>query len=558
MAEDSGVGVLGWLGFVIVNVAAWGIISVSAGVFWGLGLVVILAYLAVLIGMAVFLRRQEDAKFKAFENLLWVLACSFIFVLGMYLTFNLVAPAFGGGGGAGGLLPSRPEVDPINDDLAKILPETATPSLKAWAAESFWGDNQDTPTQASFANRVFFSGQIPSEGKGEYLLESDIQTTLRVDPPLVNPRNMILYASRLYLLAGRDSGSPSQGLWAIGGATRASASAVLVKDLDEYSNARHLAMFDGRLYLKVEYWCPLGTTYSILSTDGTQVGFQNLRPQKCYEPPNGNGTDTGGGGEGNATASRNIELWSIILLAAMPMVAVAAGVFWLLRLPGVFGNIYVGVAVVIGLLYAIIVSPSDSIGTFLKWFLTLYTGLSYVALAAASLLKPNEDDLESGSESRSELWDRFTRAKDWIAFFACTGFFIMIHIVLEIPATDGAGPWLAYAALIVVQGLGSVLVDTTLPLVLTAICTFVLAWKVSREVVRLLFGDSLDEQQMLVLLAIFALQGIGIIAGAVFYTSRRENYSSSIRTLLRKPFVKDKPGLLTVERNCGGCCAARR
>lgn len=77
------------------------------------------------------------------------------------------------------------------------------------------------------------------------------------------------------------------------------------------------------------------------------------------------------------------------------------------------------------------------------------------------------------------LLPEHAQLKDWIAFFACTGFFIMIHIVLEIPATDGAGPWLAYAALIVVQGLGSVLVDTTLPLVLTAICTFVLAWKVA-------------------------------------------------------------------------------
>lgn len=41
-SESVGVGVLGWLGFIIVNLAAWGIIGVATAFGWIVGLCVCL------------------------------------------------------------------------------------------------------------------------------------------------------------------------------------------------------------------------------------------------------------------------------------------------------------------------------------------------------------------------------------------------------------------------------------------------------------------------------------------------------------------------------------
>lgn len=81
---DDGVSVLGWLGFLIINLAAWGFIGSSAQMHWMAGFCICALYTCALISFACWLEGQM--RYRQFVNLLWVLACTFVFVSGGLLT----------------------------------------------------------------------------------------------------------------------------------------------------------------------------------------------------------------------------------------------------------------------------------------------------------------------------------------------------------------------------------------------------------------------------------------------------------------------------------------
>ncbi|CAE7351139.1 unnamed protein product [Symbiodinium natans] len=56
--QAVGVGVLGWLGFIIVNLAAWGFITFASFVSWTFGLGVCILYTVLLVGLAFWLERM--------------------------------------------------------------------------------------------------------------------------------------------------------------------------------------------------------------------------------------------------------------------------------------------------------------------------------------------------------------------------------------------------------------------------------------------------------------------------------------------------------------------
>lgn len=130
--QSVGVGVLGWLGFIIVNLAAWGIVGVTTAISWIFGLGVCLLYIALLIGLAFWLERSGSV-YKQFINLLWVLAGWFVFIAGAYIAVNTL----GRDGISTGPYPTGISTSAWQFDqgLQDLLPSNATPSLRTWGPE---------------------------------------------------------------------------------------------------------------------------------------------------------------------------------------------------------------------------------------------------------------------------------------------------------------------------------------------------------------------------------------------------------------------------------------
>eukprot|EP00928_Gymnodinium_smaydae_P028152 TRINITY_DN21546_c0_g1_i2.p1 TRINITY_DN21546_c0_g1~~TRINITY_DN21546_c0_g1_i2.p1 ORF type:complete len:181 (+),score=25.35 TRINITY_DN21546_c0_g1_i2:127-669(+) len=125
--EVQSVGVLGWLGFAIINFACWGIIGISTSSSWLFGLGICIAYIALTMGLAHCL--GTSSRFKNFVNLFWVLACSFVFVAGTILSLYLSV------GEVGDLEPSVLPDEFVRDGFLDILPANSSDALKAWAAD---------------------------------------------------------------------------------------------------------------------------------------------------------------------------------------------------------------------------------------------------------------------------------------------------------------------------------------------------------------------------------------------------------------------------------------
>lgn len=519
---DAGVGVLGWLGFVIINMAAWGIIAVSSALAWPLGLFIALVYTGILMGLAVFIQRW-GRRYRSFENLLWVLACWFVFILGLYLSVNVVGPAFDED-----VQSSPPVNDFTNYDPIKLLPVGSSPSLLAWADESSSLDRRDRelPTYAEFQGYVFFRGMSSSfrakTSSSAILLRSDASSTFAVTPVLTNPRSFVHFQSQLLFLAWSEG--QGDGLWSISQSGAAQADAALVKSISGPNSFRgslsDLIVDGGSLYFRAEYDCD-GTWYrTIYSLNDTSAEPVNLRGNDCKVQS----IDSSSTGEIDTSDEKpTAVLWGTLLIGIGPMLLVASAIVVYRRLPGLFMNLFLGVGIAVILLYLIGLDEdsidSDGVFTFLKWFITLYTAAAYVSITLVSVLMTKVPEL-------------IEDMKPWIVAIAGLPFFIVIHFDLEVPVTQEAWAWLLYSFLAVVQMLISIAVSETFPMVLGALSTFVISWKIAREIVRTIFGPDLGEVETLTLLGIMALQGVGIMAGAILYAGRRAEVDAFVRGAL--------------------------
>merc|ERR1712187_395008 len=153
------------------------------------------------------------------------------------------------------------------------------------------------------------------------------------------------------------------------------------------------------------------------------------------------------------------------------------------------------------------------------------TSLLWVAIVVVSLLKQN-------------LPKWLEELKTWAVAFVGTSFFIILHIDLEIPFTAEVWPWIVYAMVTLLQVIESSVVSRTVPMVCGAIGLFVISWKVAFELVQLADFDG-GQLNMLALLAIVALQVIGIIVLAIAYAGRRSEVDDFVRAILtcKKPFA---------------------
>jgi len=231
------------------------------------------------------------------------------------------------------------------------------------------------------------------------------------------------------------------------------------------------------------------------------------------------GASSGGlGPEGPPVA----ELLSVLLLADLPMMILAGVILAKKQMLGLFVNLFGGVicaaVILFWLAHYSVGQQPDGFEAFVKWFITIYTALLWIAICVWSLV-------------RKDLPEWLEDLKSWAAAVVGVSFFIIIHIDLEIPYNDEAWRWAVYALLALTQMVISMAVSRTVPMVGGAIGLFVLAWKIAYEVVD--FAAVADgEFKMLAMLAIVALQGIGIIGAAIFYAGRRDEIDKFVRGVL--------------------------
>lgn len=516
--KASSVGVLGWLGFVIVNSAAFGIVGVGSSISWVLGFLLSGAYTVVLIVFAVLLQRRGE-QYSQFVNLLWVLACIFLFIDGLYLAINVIGPLDGtdvtNGGGGGGW-------EPVNNDLSLLLPDGASQALKTWSQET----NIDTsPFFASFNGLFFFAS--PASGTDSWndvLWKTDVATSSKVDPVLSTPLSFVEFNSNLFFVARQDTqtgGGSNQGVWYIAGsAPSGSAQKLFGSSSNSFSvNNLFVDTASSSLYIKTSDYCDnVGYIESVFKSDGTTAGTVDLRPDGC---PVVTTTTTSSGDTGSIVRANDAEYWGIMFLAAGPMMGLATYVMFSRQIYGVVANLYGGVFVVFLMIFLLASDDMNNLFTFQKWFWTIYSSALYLALLALSV-------------TREKLPEWLEEMKTWAVALAAISFFVVIHIDLEIPFSTKAWAWVVYGLLVPLQFGASVVLQRTTPMVFGALGAFVVAYKVSWETVQLIGGDDWGGLQMLTVFGLMALQGIGIIVLAVVYASKRDSIEAMVQNTFRK------------------------
>lgn len=522
--QDNGVGVLGWLGFVIINMAVWGIIGTSSMIYWPLGFVVCLIYIGLLIGMAICLEGRGN-KYSQFVNLLWVVSCSFVFVAGAYLAVNVVGKSVDQ---PDTFFPGPPGPPAFfNPDLAQVLPDGSSKELKDWANDDkYW---KDQPAFAVFKKNTFFSAKNSKDASNKYdevLWRSDGANVTLVAPNLSNPNSFVTFKSKLYFSAyNEDTGME---LWSISDPT---AKAKLIGEVVEGSkdgNVGSLFVDEAhqKLYFKAAYYCPGGEYLrTIFSTDGVSDGIVDLRAEACPTSTSGKPGETpipsGGGSIEKAT------LWGILLLADLPMLALAIFVLVKKNMPGIFFSLFKGIWVAATVLHQLSNSDSDDAYVFQKMFLTIFTSSIWIAIVLVQFRVANPpawiDDM-----------------KTWAVVVNGAVFFAVLHFDLSIPVTESYWPWWVYAFVIGLQMGASMIVSRTFPMVLSAVGLFMIAWRIAYEILNFLHVGS-SEVKTLLMLVLVGLEGVGIILAAVGYATKRSQIDKSVRELILKVNTKFSP-----------------
>lgn len=526
--EAVGVGVLGWLGFIIVNLAAWGFITFASFVSWTFGLGVCVLYTVLLVGLAVWLERRGPV-YKQFVNLLWVLAGWFLFISGGYIAIN----ALGDDSWSGTRNVNYP-LNPVDfdQDLPSLVPAASSPGLQQWASQLY--RSSDGPSFISFGGVVFFNGRSP--GNSERLHYTDGTTIAQVEPEISFATNFRVVGTTLYFMASnRLYRMPAGDLTGAVGISLEGKGGGFFQDL-YVENSTSLLYFKARLDCTATCAGSQAAHTSVLSiftldeTAGNPT-ITDLRGDTCVLWAAQVTCPLGGGSNVIPGPTRTV-LWGIIFLAAVPMLILSVYALLWKQMPGLVFNIFGGIQAIAIMVYFLINYDStpeggtsgpaavygDRFMDFMKWFTLIYTSVLWKALVSWSLITPT-----------AAPW--LEEVKTWWAAVVGTAFFVNIHVVLQVPFTTEIWPWVVYALLALLQMLMSAVVQRTVPMVMGALGAFVVAWKIGFEVSEALqFGSR--EVQYLTTFAIIGLEGVGIILAAIAFARNRDKVQDWVRGLL--------------------------
>lgn len=564
--QQASVGALGWLGFLIINSAAWGLVAASSSISWVLGFVVCLAYTGVLFMYARYMENMDDGagkiRYHRFLNLLWVLICTFVFIDGTFLALKVF-----GDFGSNPAQASEPDLPPRpafgKPSLPELLPGDAAAGLKSWAetASIHWSDTG--PSFAKFQDNLYIPGnEVGTEEDNLVVAKKGTLDTSDVvsgsGESLYRARGFQFVGSKLFFFADTEKdrtwSRDTEAVWSVEGDAPSVAARTFSKEdlahravtgnLSSSPNLQWSAAFhddaSGSFYIVAQYFCHsvlaeypdcgirgengLADVYTIIKSDGSNATTVDLRGDVCTDvcKAEAKAWEEFDGVPSFASGQR-MELWCTFFLAVIPMMYVAATVIWQKAIPGPSFNLWLGGQIAGIVLYMLVGHHIEDVVTalenktpipgqtwgFEQWFVTLFNAGGYGLLVLWSL-----SPFSWRSSWKEEL-------KMWLTFFFGWASFVMIHVNLRLPSQEGEGltlRWTAYAVLTGVQfALAIVLRDQT-PMLAGAGCLFVLSWKVAYEVVDVASFIG-EEWKLIALMLIMAFEGIGIIVGAMTFSS---------------------------------------
>jgi len=506
----SSVGVLGWLGFIIINFAAWGFISLFSSIDWIFGFIVCACYTLLLMWLANVLERR-GAEYKGFANLLWVLAATFVLVLGVVFSFRVLDHANFADDGNGG---SNSDQDNgcgsnfLSNDLAFLLPDNASEGLRTWAGNlASW--TSGGPTFAMFAGSVLFSGRETSGTWVEGLWCGNGSSVSKVAPELRDASLFLEFQSSLFFASGN-------ALWRVD--SEDLLGAVLVKDVDLGVSHLFVDAPTSSLYFKGRFRCPESGAQvdTIFQSNGTRAGTVDLRGDVCCSPSTST-TTFRPGSTSSGKPSRG-ALWGVLFLGVVPMMIVASLVLAWKKMPGMVVNLFSGVLIAAMLIYELGRSDDDdSFSDFLKWFITIYTSALWVAIIAWSLRFPS-----------LPAW--LEELKTWAVAVVGFTFAIIVQVDIQVLIYGGALRWVAYALVMLLQLVFSAAVSRTVPMVFGAMGLFIVTWKIAFDIAE--FVGFRSTSWLIVMLSIVLLQGIGVVMAGVFYASKRSQIDEFVQNSL--------------------------
>lgn len=526
---EAQVGTLGWLGFFIVNVALWGVIAQSSSIAWVFGFTICGLYTGGLYGIAVFVESREDgkARYRNFLNLIWVLICTFVFVLGIFIAIQVI-----GGEGMHGFNPAFPDSDSDEHSLPSLLPPDASEEARNWAMTGDSGETRAMPIK--FADSLYLIGRLEAE-EGRQLLRVDadleitaISSDLDNNMPITEARSFIETPSGLLFFADGNNRSDRDRLFHVAadepGAAKTAVTTKVLSKLttgadqpdEETRYPRMISIFQeegsDQFFLKGSYpcrslfgfeecWTDVFTIYQI---DSSGVGV-DLRGDVCT--PGCTALQAEGRGEWDGPTKR--EMWGILLVAVLPMMAVSGLVLSKREMPGPVVNLWAGGQMIGVILFELFegesLTESGLIASIkemyfrndlLLMFFCFYNAAGYAALVLWSLF--------GGSQPE---WKE--EAKTWAVFFVGWGSFGLIHQVLAIPFPEATWEWSAYTFLAVVQlALGFVIKRST-PMATGSLGLFI----VSIKVAHVMTSNALSFMVVMLVEGSLVIWGASVLAG---------------------------------------------
>ena len=514
-----------WLGAFLINSSFIGLISFASANHWIAGLVLAIAYTALLFIAAKQLTNRKGVPAFVVD------ICLLLGVIGIGASGSIAAYNLFGCG-------SPRSMDGSSVDTSWSFPTAkanGAADVIAWASQSRWsyyGDTKSSFVYEPVSSDLFFSGANTSND-GQTLWRAPAGgPPVMVSPALSWPSDLVLIAQHVCFVAG----SPSRvHCYAPGGAV----ATVSVSDdaaVDSsYSPSSLLSASDGKLYFKAN--APFGSTYTnagvVYRADPPFVTSATLLSEPSSTsfpppPPPADPNTTPTVTEGcDSEAGFRIMAIGLLFLATLPALVTAVSLWIRLKAPSMSLATFCGVSALAINYYAIVQPTGDGFPDFIKWWF-FGSGAAYL-IAFISLRLQNRLEGPNGLNTFR-----------WAIDVGCLAYVTSMHAIVQVPFNDEVWRWILYQFTfllpMVLIALVAASTSTGLPLVLASAAVFIDAYKLAAEITKLISDTTL---QTLVMFAILGVVGLGVVAAGLAYNFNKKDIVDAVDKL--------------AERACGPC-----
>eukprot|EP00435_Cladocopium_sp_Y103_P027862 s3212_g6.t3 len=407
-----------WVAFGSANAICCSLVVAAAQVSWQLGFSLAVAYCMASLGLAVNLESQRWQH--GLRSWLWILVCCQVGCVGTWLSTNAIAP--------------------WNFSMEVRVPE----------------DSLDTQGLGHIVQgqHLYFSQTNES---GRILMRASRGSIDYVAPGVMDAHSFIEHNGNIFFIGRVLEGG--ECLWGM----RGGGDAVILQQFQPCFQLRHLRRNEslGAFLFQAVGLCGWfrsitefrsnGTVEGTEATEGDFPGLADLCLKLAsgmeWRPPTG-------------------RLLSVLLLGILPQTGLATYLLIWKKVPGVFLNVFVGAYAATFILWILMKGTAVNLLLFLQASTMTYATTACVAVALNQVLWSNvcsdESFVEEGSHAAGSA-DSDGNLGTWASSVSCISFFGAVHLVLNIPSSEGWA-WPLYGILTLPQIAFALLMRRTTPM----------------------------------------------------------------------------------------------